>query len=65
MISGVQPTLARVTPLFVTRKFIAHTNTFSLLIPEEQVLSHVPDFCWLDEHQKYQTDWTLFSKEKY
>jgi hypothetical protein len=58
-------TLQRVPPLFITRKYIAHTNTFSLLRAEEQVFSHVPDFCWLDEHHKYQTDWTLFSKEKY
>jgi hypothetical protein len=55
----------RAQPLLVTRKYIAHTNTFSLLVAEEQVFSHLPDFCWLDEREKYQTDWTLFSKEKY
>src|SRR5450755_680284 len=55
----------RAQPLLVTRKYIAHTNTFSLLVAEEQVFSHLPDFCWLDEREKSQTDWTLFSKEKY
>ena len=47
------------------RKFIASANTLSLLFAEEQVFSHVPDFCWLDENRKYQTDWKLFSKDKY
>ncbi len=50
---------------FVSRKWIAHVNTLSLLRAEQQVFSHVPDFCWKDENRKYQTDWTLFSKDKY
>jgi hypothetical protein len=36
-------------------------NTLSLL-RAEQVFSTVPDFCWLDENKKYQTDWGLFMK---
>jgi hypothetical protein len=50
-------------PDVVTRKYIAHLNRL-LLVRAEQVFSNVPDFCWLDENNKYQTDWTLFSKEK-
>src|ERR1017187_728496 len=49
---------------FVNRKYIAHLNRL-LLLRAEQVFSNVSDFCWLDENNKYQTDWTLFSKEKY
>jgi hypothetical protein len=52
-------------PLVVTRKRIARLNTFTMLTAEEQVYSHVPDFCWLDETQAYQTDWKRFSKEKF
>lgn len=50
---------------FINRKFIASVNTLSLLFAEEQVFSQVPDFCWLDENRKYQTDWKLFSKDRY
>jgi hypothetical protein len=48
-------------PQLVNRKYIAHMNTLSLL-RAEQVFSTVPDFCWLDENKKYQTDWGLFMK---
>jgi len=48
---------------FVNRKYIAHLNRL-LLLRAEQVFSNVADFCWLDEHNKYQTDWRLFSKDK-
>jgi hypothetical protein len=58
-------TLLPIKRQVVNRKFVAKMNTLSLLKAEEQVFSHVPDFCWLDESHKYQTDWTLFSKEKY
>jgi hypothetical protein len=51
-------------PLLVNRKYIAHMNTL-LLLRADQVFSTVSDFCWLDENRKYQTDWTLFSKENY
>jgi hypothetical protein len=57
-------TLEKTNP-FVSRKWIAHVNTLSLLRTEQQVFSHVSDFCWQDENRKYQTDWTLFSKKKY
>jgi hypothetical protein len=49
----------------VNRKFIAHANTLSLLHTDGQVFSREPDFCWLDENQKYQTAWASFSKDKY
>jgi hypothetical protein len=49
----------------VTNHRIAQHNTFTMLTAEEQVYSHEPDFCWLDETGKYQTDWALFSKEKF
>ena len=53
----------RVRSSLVNRKYIAHLNRL-LLLRAEKVFSTVPDFCWLDENNKYQTDWTLFSKEK-
>jgi len=45
--------------------YFASMNTMMMLNADEQVFSHVPDFSWLDEHRKHQTDWTLFSKVKY
>jgi len=54
-----------VRPRTVTRRLIAEHNSFTMLTAEEHLYSHVPDFCWLDEAGKYQTDWKLFSKEKF
>jgi hypothetical protein len=47
----------------VTNYRIAQHNIFTMLTADEQVYSHEPDFYWLDETEKYQTDWTLFLKE--
>ena len=58
-------TLLPVRPPLMSRKFIARLNTLALLRAEDQVFSNVPDFCWLDENRQYQTDWKLFSKDKY
>ncbi len=55
----------RVKATNTTRKRIAAHNTFTMLTADEQVYSHVPDFCWLDETGAYQTNWKLFSKEKF
>jgi hypothetical protein len=49
---------------FLNLKYIARQNTFSMLCAEEQVFSHVPDFYWLDENERCQTDWSLFRKDK-
>jgi hypothetical protein len=57
-------TNARVRAPRMSFKFIARMNTFMMLTADEQVYSHVPDFYWLDESGKCQTDWKLFSKEK-
>ena len=46
------------------RNNIARINTLIMLTADQQVFSHLPDFCWMDENNKYQTDWRLFSKEK-
>ena len=54
-----------VKPPAVTRKVIARHNTFTMLNADEYVYSHVPDSCWLDEKGLYQTDWRLFSKERF
>jgi hypothetical protein len=54
-----------VQPVTTTRNRIAAHNTFTMLTADEQVYSHVSDFCWLDETGAYQTDWKLFSKEKF
>jgi hypothetical protein len=35
--------------MVMSRKRIAAHNTFTMLTADEQVYSHVPDFCWLDE----------------
>lgn len=58
-------TKVRVKPPLVTLKSIAHWNSFAMLTAEAQVYSHRPDFCWLDEVGKYQTNWNLFAKEKF
>jgi hypothetical protein len=50
---------------FVNQMYIARQNTFMMLTAEEQVFSSTPNFCWLDETDGYQTDWRLFSKEKF
>ncbi len=47
----------------VNRKLIARHNTFFLLTAEDQIYSHVPDFCWLDETGQVRDDWAGFSKE--
>jgi hypothetical protein len=52
-------------PPAVTNIRIAAHNTFAMITADEQVYSHVPDFCWLDENGRYQTDWRLFSREKF
>jgi hypothetical protein len=48
---------------FVNRKLIARHNTFFMLTAEEQLYSAAPDFCWLDETDRVQNDWMVFSKE--
>ncbi len=58
-------TKVAVMPPFVSRKYTAYWNTFAMLTAEAQVYSHTSDFCWLDETHRYQTDWRLFSKEKF
>jgi hypothetical protein len=54
----------RDVPPLVNRKCIAAMNRMALL-RAEQVFSAVPDFCWLDENDTYQTDWTRFAKDKF
>jgi len=48
----------------MNRNEIARQNTFAMMRADDQVYSHSPDFCWIDESGEYQTDWTLCSKEK-
>jgi hypothetical protein len=50
---------------FVNRKYIAHMNTHTMRRADEQIYSHVSDFCWLDENDKLKTDWTLFAEKNY
>ena len=49
----------------VNQKLIAKHNSFTMLTAEQHLYSHLPGFCWLNEAGKYQTDWRLFSKEKF
>ena len=46
-------------------KYFASLNTMMLLAADAQVYSHIPDFSWLDENRKHQTDWRLFSKDRF
>jgi len=43
---------------------IARINTLIMLTADQQVFSHRPDFCWMDQNNTFQTDWRLFSKEE-
>lgn len=52
-------------PPFVNRRMIGNANTWALLRADAQVYSHRPDFCWHDEENIEQTDWTRFSKDKF
>lgn len=61
----VYGTNLRANAMTTTRKRIAALNTFTMLAANEQVYSHAPDFCWLDEAGRYQTDWRLFSRDKF
>ncbi|MGD0579357.1 MAG: DUF4238 domain-containing protein [Bryobacteraceae bacterium] len=45
--------------------YFASLNTMMLLGADAQVYSYIPDFSWLDEERKHQTDWRLFSKERF
>ena len=57
-------TNAPARPRPVNRKLIAQHNTLTMLTADEHLYSHEPNFCWLDEMGKDQTDWTLFSRDK-
>jgi hypothetical protein len=46
-------------------KFFCSINTMMLLTADAQIYSHEPDFSWLDENRKHQTDWRLFSKDRF
>jgi hypothetical protein len=56
-------TRLRVKQQFVTRRLIAYHNTFMMLTADQQLYSHVPDFCWLDETRRVRDDWESFSRE--
>lgn len=58
-------TLRPIKRQVVNRKFIANMNTLALLNADVQVFSAVPHFCWLDENKRYETDWRLFSKDRF
>ena len=58
-------TLGDVGPPFANRKHIAGINTLAMLRADQQVFSHRADFCFLDEMRKHQTDWKLYSYEKF
>jgi len=48
----------------MTRKNIAFLNTLTMVAADEQIYSAARNFCWMDENRQYQTDWTLFDREK-
>lgn len=49
----------------LTEKLIARLNTLIMLNAHEQVFSSKPDFCWLDHHERYQTEWKLFDRDRF
>lgn len=49
----------------VSMSEIAQWNSLVMLDAHEQVYSHVPDFCWMDENWKHQSNWRNFSKERF
>lgn len=57
-------TITHIRRPLVTRTLIAQHNTFAMLRADEQLYSHEPDFCWLDEGRKHQNSWEVFSKER-
>lgn len=57
-------TNGRGRPAIETKKLAAFHNTFAMLSADEQLYSHLPDFCWLDELGHFNHDWRLFSKER-
>jgi uncharacterized protein DUF4238 len=61
LLYGGSPDIA---PPFVNRKYIASMNTFAMLRAQNQVFSHAPDFCWLDDAGKCQSNWEPFSEAK-
>lgn len=58
-------TLVKVTRPPFNLKYISQMNTMMMLTSDLQVYSHVSDFSWADVKRKHQTEWQLFSKEKY
>jgi hypothetical protein len=58
-------TLKRVSKPQETFNYFAGLNTVVLLRADRQVYSHAPDFSWLDENRRHQTDWQLFSKDRF
>jgi hypothetical protein len=58
-------TLERIGRPAVNFNYFAGMNTMMLLGADAQVYSHTPDFSWLDEERNHQTDWRLFSKERF
>lgn len=58
-------TLERIGRPALNLKYFASLNTMMLLGADAQVYSHMPDFSWLDEKRKHQTDWRLFLKERF
>jgi hypothetical protein len=45
--------------------YIIQMNTMVLLTADAQIYSHISDFSWADEKRQHQSEWRLFSKEKY
>jgi hypothetical protein len=58
-------TLERIGRPALNLKYFASLNSMMLLGADAQVYSHMPAFSWLDEKRKHQTDWRLFSKERF
>jgi hypothetical protein len=58
-------TMAPVGRPVMNFKHMVQMNTMMLLTADSQVYSHLPDFSWLDEHRRHQTDWRLFSRSNF
>jgi hypothetical protein len=58
-------TLERIKQPVQNFNHFASLNTMMLLGADAQVYSHIQDFSWLDENRQHQTDWRVFSKDKF
>ena len=58
-------TLVRVSRPAMNFNYFACMNTMMLIRTDVQAYSHIPDFPWMDENGRVQTDWKRFSRDRF